>query len=964
MLMPTVGAGAQVVPDTRWRTLTTPHVRVHYSPGLETLARRAAANAEWAWDALSAELVAPRGPVDIVIADNVDFTNGYATVFPTNRVVLYAHPPVDGTSLRFYGDWNQLLVTHELTHIFHLDRSRGIWRFGQRVFGRYPLLFPNSYSPAWVTEGLAVYYESRLTGYGRLAGTQHHALARAAALGGDIPTLDQLSLGTPRFPLGQAAYAYGSLLFEHLAQTRGDSTIPRFVEAYSRAPIPFLLDRAARKGFGISFQRAWRDYRDSLSREGLSSARPAPGWVDISRGGWAAANPRWRDSARVIYSANPARELSGVYQGAPGKRPRRLSRRNGTDDNAPLANGALVYSQLDYTSPFDVRSDLYRQSANGRVVRLTRGKRLTSADVRSDGRIVAVQAARGADAGATRLVLVSADGSSITPLAGESTEHWSDPRWSPDGARVVAVKRGPDGRAAVVVVDTVGAVRASLPAVRSVEQGPAWFPDGRTIVFASDRSGISQLYVAAVSDSSAAMGIPRQVTNAGAGVTDAAVSPSGTRLAAVERRSTGDHVGIFSFDLGAPPVGGDSSGSGGDTLSTTAIRSAVSPFAGRSTPYRSWRTLLPRYVLPVVTTGTSASTLYGLSTSGTDVIGRHAYFAQALLGTSGIREPELDAIYRFAGLGQPFIDMSVSQDWGSRAITDTGGRILGGLTQRRLRASAGASLVRPRFRSSSSVSLSGEIERKSFAASPASLAERLPERVLSTDFDYGLALSGGWSNTARPSLGISSERGLSMSGAARQRWRGGLSGQSVQGSARTYRALDLPGFAHHVLAARGAAAWASDSSLYGFDVGGTSGSSIELLPGLVVGDSPRSFGVRGYPVGAQRGVRALGGTVEYRAPLFQPARGFRLIPLFLSRTAAVVYADGASAWCPAGQSGCGTLQPPRRTLASAGAELLVDLALQYDSPYRFRIGVARALVDPESYGARALSAYFTLGLAF
>ncbi len=136
--------GAQLDPRGDWRTISTPHFRIHFTPATEAIARRAAENAEEAWARLAAELVTPRGPVDVVIADNVDFTNGSATPFPTNRIVLYAHPSVEGQTLRYFGNWNQLLVTHELTHIFHLDRTRGWWRGAQRIFGRNPLLFPNS----------------------------------------------------------------------------------------------------------------------------------------------------------------------------------------------------------------------------------------------------------------------------------------------------------------------------------------------------------------------------------------------------------------------------------------------------------------------------------------------------------------------------------------------------------------------------------------------------------------------------------------------------------------------------------------------------------------------------------------------------------------------------------------------------------------------------------------------------
>ena len=137
-------AGAQLPPNDDWRTIQTRHFRIHFTPPLEQEARRAAVNAERAYTELATELVPPRGTIDLVVSDNVDYVNGYATTFPSNRIVVFAHPPTDASGLQSYSDWNALVITHELTHIFHLDRSRGIWRVGQAIFGRNPLLFPSS----------------------------------------------------------------------------------------------------------------------------------------------------------------------------------------------------------------------------------------------------------------------------------------------------------------------------------------------------------------------------------------------------------------------------------------------------------------------------------------------------------------------------------------------------------------------------------------------------------------------------------------------------------------------------------------------------------------------------------------------------------------------------------------------------------------------------------------------------
>ena len=82
--------GAQVPPNDHWRTIRTQHFRVHFTSPVEEEARRAAVNAERAYAELSTELVPPRGTIDLVVADNVDYVNGYATPFPSNRIVRCA----------------------------------------------------------------------------------------------------------------------------------------------------------------------------------------------------------------------------------------------------------------------------------------------------------------------------------------------------------------------------------------------------------------------------------------------------------------------------------------------------------------------------------------------------------------------------------------------------------------------------------------------------------------------------------------------------------------------------------------------------------------------------------------------------------------------------------------------------------------------------------------------------------
>src|SRR5207249_7476145 len=93
LLLLATRAESQVDPSGRWRTLHTPHFRIHFRPSYRDAALTQAREAERSYGLLATELHAPRGVVDITLADDIDAANGFTTVFPTNRITIYATPP-------------------------------------------------------------------------------------------------------------------------------------------------------------------------------------------------------------------------------------------------------------------------------------------------------------------------------------------------------------------------------------------------------------------------------------------------------------------------------------------------------------------------------------------------------------------------------------------------------------------------------------------------------------------------------------------------------------------------------------------------------------------------------------------------------------------------------------------------------------------------------------------------------
>ncbi|MDQ8154644.1 MAG: hypothetical protein P3B98_08275, partial [Gemmatimonadota bacterium] len=293
VLLAACGLGAPAAaqaPNDRWRTIETPHFAVHFDAALEPLARRAGGAAERAYAQLAAHHRPARGRIALVLTDHVDYANGYAYVSPTPRMVIFARPPVDDRTLRFREDWLDLVIQHELVHVFQLDRTRGWWRVAQAVFGRQPLLFPNAWAPSWLLEGLAVHYESELGDGGRLEGLTHVPYANAAAADGAVPRFGAWSSASLRFPGGTGAYVWGSLFMRSIEGDPSRGRVERFIERSSSRVIPWRFERAARAEFGSTFAAQWRRFADSLTRS-VAAAAPTP-VEPLTHAAWFARAPR------------------------------------------------------------------------------------------------------------------------------------------------------------------------------------------------------------------------------------------------------------------------------------------------------------------------------------------------------------------------------------------------------------------------------------------------------------------------------------------------------------------------------------------------------------------------------------------------------------------------------------------------------------------------------------------------
>src|SRR4030065_52724 len=84
------------VKDTSYRfsTIETEHFSIHFHQGLDDLAQKAALIAEEIHGPLTLQFNwTPREKTQVVLIDDTDFTNGFATVLPSNTIYIKTIPP-------------------------------------------------------------------------------------------------------------------------------------------------------------------------------------------------------------------------------------------------------------------------------------------------------------------------------------------------------------------------------------------------------------------------------------------------------------------------------------------------------------------------------------------------------------------------------------------------------------------------------------------------------------------------------------------------------------------------------------------------------------------------------------------------------------------------------------------------------------------------------------------------------
>lgn len=935
-------------PDLQFRTIETEHFVIHYHVGEEAVADRTAMLAERAYSRLTLELGhAPALRTHILITDSTDSSNGFANAVPFPRIRLFAAAPDTLSVLGNYDDWLDILVTHEFVHVVHIDTVHGLPRLLNAILGFGTLgkvLGPNIVQPRWIIEGVATMYESELGSQGRHRSALFDMFMRMAVLDGRFQGLDQINSGARVFPFGSSVYLYGLHMMHYLALHYGRDKLAELSHIYGARVVPWGINRALKDVIGIDFDQLEAEYQLHLERRfyaqarqirarGLRQGRRLTFTSGSGSSGAHTRYPVWGPGDEWIYFYDDtghkqagirrvrpegSRIREGYGIGGQGKSPDIERIIDVEDSSRPSFIGPnedqIVF---DMVGVHDVRyrfSDLYRWKAPDRRGReqLTFGMRARAPDVSPDGRrVVFVRN----DSGQSRVALLSLDTLEVEELAPlEGVQQSYDPDWHPSGTKFAYAAWRAGGWRDIYVYDLETQTHTRVTADRAQDNSPEWSPDGRWLLFSSDRSGVYNIYAWDTQEQEL-----RQVSNVLGGAFEPGLSHDGERLAYVGYSSMGYDLWAMDFDperfLTPPPAITDWPTA--DDPRPELAEDRGRPPSLDSKPYRAYRTFFPRTLLPGAfefESGSLFSSL-GLTLAMEDVIGFHRLVGNFEWLTQ-VRRPAGSVSYSFTRL-RPNFSFGFGRDYRfrngfTRYVYDPPASSVGfgpgqpyaieGYLEQITAFSADMSvpvLRRARHTANANVGYSfvnyKNLDDFDDLVDPNAPASQKPEVGNLASISLGLSYDNregvryGYGNET----GRRAALGLLISD---QRLGGDFGDVRITGTYTEMLRMPWPG--HQVLGLRlSAGASAGGLRRRGpFRIGGLPEEQDVIRTVVARGGFGETGALRGYNPGVFAGLYYSVFQAEYRIPLIDIDRGLGSVPAMFERVVAVVFTDWGMAW--------------------------------------------------------------------
>jgi dipeptidyl aminopeptidase/acylaminoacyl peptidase len=304
-------------------------------------------------------------------------------------------------------------------------------------------------------------------------------------------------------------------------------------------------------GWRLHLERKYEAQKQAILARGLRQGRR------LTRRGFIAKTPVFMPDCgqgggpRLVYVRDDGNTTSGIYSleldAEDPDDSAQLIARSGGQGLSVDRDCSLYFDNSAPSKRLYYFNDLFRQPANTRSSagtersrqRLTVGARARTPDVSPDGRWLSYVTNR---AGTSTLRIAHLDAQhelederALVPSA--DTEQAYSPRFSPDGKQLAYSAWTRGGYRDIRIVDTQRGSFYEVTHDRAIDQQPVWAPDGKTLYFVSDRTGIANVFAYELASHEL-----KQVTNVLTGAYMPAISNDGRRMVYVG-------YGSYGFDL-------------------------------------------------------------------------------------------------------------------------------------------------------------------------------------------------------------------------------------------------------------------------------------------------------------------------------------------------------------------------------------------------------------------------------
>ncbi len=531
-------------PRVTYRVLESEHFDLIYQAGAEDDAHATAAILEASLPGTRRLVGLERGRLHMPVVLNAfnDRSNGFVRAFPFKQEI--ERTGIKGNILGTRSpSWLHAVAPHELTHAAHAEvvAAPGLgWAI--RPFAADWSRALNLLAPPGITEGVAVYRESRLEpGAGRL----HAPLFQMrfwAAMAEDPWSLAQL-MDQPRYTRPyDRHYIGGAHFFEAMAEggeAEGARFFRRSTRFFSRMPL-LGYGPALWWGTGKAPPVVGRRFRREMHARALERLdRLGPfteGTLIAGARGAEHRRPRWLDDSTLVAYVEGYHTRPGFYHidAATGERTP-IAYENLTEDayfSLGADSSALYFARYvpDATVLIQARADLFRLDLeSGEAERLTKNARLLAPVPASDGGLWAFEN-RGPF---NEWMRVAADGQAV-PLTGFARGRFQMAAPAPDG-RAVAVLLNVRGHQGLFRAASDAEGRPTLAPWLLFENAAiydaSWGPRGRWLLFSADPGGVANVYALDTQQDRLL-----KLTNVPYGALEPALSPDGKTLAFVSYR--------------------------------------------------------------------------------------------------------------------------------------------------------------------------------------------------------------------------------------------------------------------------------------------------------------------------------------------------------------------------------------------------------------------------------------------